>query len=100
MKETIEEVEELKKEVKEIEQEGFALEFIKDYKKQNKRLFIIWIITFIAFICLLGYTIYLLNDIGVEETTTETETYSQNIDDTGDINNSNINNGGVINGKD
>ena len=48
-----------------------ATEMLHILKVQNKRLFIIWLITFIAFIGLLGYTIYLLNDIG---TTTETST--------------------------
>lgn len=61
----------VKKEVEEIKEQSFAMELLKDQKKQNKRLFIIWIITFAAFIGLLGYTLYLLNDIGVvqEEST-------------------------------
>ena len=41
-----------------------ATELLHILKVQNKRLFIIWLVTFIAFICLLGYTIWLLNDIG------------------------------------
>jgi hypothetical protein len=63
-----------------------ASEMLHILKIQNKRLFITWIITFIAFIGLLGYTIYLLNDIGVEETT-------QEINDINTIENSNISNG-------
>lgn len=45
-----------------------ATEMLHILKVQNKRLFIIWLITFIAFISLLGYTIWLLNDIEVVET--------------------------------
>lgn len=67
-----------------------AKELLHILKVQNKRLFIIWIITFIAFISLLGYTIWLLNDIG---TATITET-SQEVEDT-NLTNSNIINGDV-----
>ena len=69
-----------------------ATEMLHILKVQNKRLFIVWLVTFIAFIGLLGYTIYLLNDIGVEETT-------QEIQDVDTIENSNINNGDIY-GKD
>ena len=41
-----------------------ATELLHILKVQNKRLFIIWLVTFFAFICLLGYTIWLSNDIG------------------------------------
>ena len=67
--------------------DSLAMELIKDLKKQNKRMFIIWIITFIAFICLLGYTIYLLNDIG----TYQSEHTIENVDT---IEGSMITNGG------
>ena len=69
-----------------------ATEMLHILKVQNKRLFIVWLVTFIAFIGLLGYTIYLLNDIGVEETT-------QEIQDVDTIENSNITNGDIY-GKD
>lgn len=93
-----EEISALKQEVKEIEQDGFALEIVKDYKKQNKRQFIIIIVLIMCWFVTGAYLVYLLNDIGVEETTTEE--YTQDIDDVGTIDNSNINNGGVINGED
>lgn len=69
-----------------------ATEMLHILKVQNKRLFIVWIITFIAFISLLGYVIYLLNDIGTIETTTEVEQT--------DAENNNFigNNGDIING--
>lgn len=69
-----------------------ATEMLHILKVQNKRLFIIWLVTFIAFIGLLAYTINLLNDIGVQETT-------QEIEDVNTIENSNIANGD-INGQD
>lgn len=79
-----EDVLEMKKEVEELKQETFAMELLKDQRKQNKRLFIIWLITFLTLICVTCYTIWLLNDIGV----IEDYTYEQSVE--GDTN-SNIN---------
>lgn len=67
-----------------------ATEMLHILKVQNKRLFIIWLVTFIAFISLLGYTIWLLNDIGTIE-----ETSTQDIQDVNTIENSAITNGDV-----
>lgn len=63
-----EEVFEMKEQIENVKEENksFAMQFVDTLKVQNKRLFICWIITFVAFIGLLGYTIWLLNDIGVE----------------------------------
>ena len=66
-----------------------ATELLHILKAQNKRLFIIWLVTFIAFIGLLGYTIWLLNDIGTIEETT------QEISDVNTIENSSIANGDI-----
>ena len=74
-----EEVEEIKKELSEVKEKSLAMELLEDERKSVKRLFIIWIITFIAFLCLLGYTIYLLNDIQTIETTTQEITDFENI---------------------
>lgn len=82
-----EDIEKVQKKVNVIEEQSLAMQMISDYKRSNKRLFIIWVVTFIAFIGLLGYTIYLLNDIGTIETT------SQEIEDVDTIQNSNIANG-------
>lgn len=63
---------EVKKEVKELREKSFSYELLQDMKKQNKRMFIIIIVILAMFTALLGYTIYLLNDIGtIEETTTQ-----------------------------
>lgn len=69
-----EELEEMKKEVHDVQEKSFALELLHDFKVQNKRIFIIWIITFVALIGVSVYTIYLLNDIGTETSTTITKT--------------------------
>ncbi len=68
-----------------------ASEMLHILKVQNKRLFIIWLVTFVAFIGLLGYTIWLLNDIGTVETTDMT----QEVSDVDSINGSVVNNGDI-----
>ena len=79
-----------------MEKESLAYELVSDMKKANKRQniiwFIIWLITFIAFLGLLTYTIWLLNDISYIE---ETETYTQEVSDFETINGSVTNNGDV-----
>ena len=57
-----------------------ASEMLHILKVQNKRLFIIWLVTFVAFIGLLGYTLWLLNDIGTIEETTTQEVSQENDD--------------------
>ena len=78
-----EEVLEMKKEVEEIQEHSFAMELLKDQKKQNRRQFIIILVILGMFTCLLGYTIWLLNDIG-------TTTQSIDIEDVENIDNSHI----------
>ena len=63
-----EEVEDMKKEVKDIQEHSFAMELLHDARKTNKRQFIIILVILAMFTCLLGYTIWLLNDISTEET--------------------------------
>jgi len=88
------EIMEIKKEVEEVKEKSFALELLQDQRKANKRMFIIWIITFIALIGVSVYTVYLLNDIGTIETTTEVEQ-----DNSDGYNNYVGNDGDIINGK-
>ena len=65
-----------------------ATELLHILKVQNKRLFIMWLVTFIAFIGLLGYTLWLLNDIGTIEVTQENaDGYNNYIGNDGDITN-------------
>ena len=60
-----EEVLEMKKEVQEIQEQSFAMELLTDQKRQNRRQFITILVILGMFTCLLGYTIWLLNDIGI-----------------------------------
>ena len=88
-----EEVLEMKKEVKEIQEESFATQILKDYKKQNKRQFTIILVILGMWFATIGYLIYILNDIGVETTTTTTSTTETiDIDDVDNIENSHIHN--------
>lgn len=90
-----EEVLEMKKEVEKIQEHSFAMELLKDQKKQNKRMFIIILVILGMWFATIGYLVYVLNDIG---TTTE-ETTTQEITDFDTIN-GNIVNKGDINGED
>ena len=80
-----EEIDNIKKEVHELQEQSLALELLKDYKKQNKRQFVIILVILGMFTALLGYTIYLLNDFGVS-----TETDTIDIDNVEEIDNSHI----------
>ena len=60
-----EEVLELEKEVKEIQEESFATQILKDYKRQSKRQFIIILVILGMWFATIGYLIYILNEIGV-----------------------------------
>ena len=59
-----EEVLEMKKEVKEMQEHSFAMELLKDQKKQNKRMFIIILVILGMWFATIGYLVYVLNDIG------------------------------------
>ena len=77
-----EEVLEMKKEVQAVREQSFTMELLKDFKKQNKRLFIIILVILTMWFSTIGYLVYILNDIGVEET-------AQEINDVDTIENSN-----------
>ena len=91
-----EEVINMKKEVKEVKKQSIAREMLEDYKKQNKRLFIIILVILCMWFATGCYLVYILNDIGtVEETTTQEVTQGND-----DGNNNFIgNDGDIINGK-
>ena len=76
----------VRKDLEEVKNESFASEILRDYKKANKRQFVIILVILGMFTALLSYTIYILNDIGTIETTTQEV---NNIDSIG---------GSVING--
>lgn len=84
-----EEIEDMKKEVEEIQEHSFAMELLKDQKKQNKRQYIIILVILGMWFATIGYLVYVLNDIGTETTTTEELI---DIDDVDNIENSHIHN--------
>lgn len=96
-----EEVVEMKKEVKAVKEQSLMMDILTDYKKANKRQFIIILVILSMWFCTIGYLVYVLNDIGYEEITTETETYdiSQDSGDNGNNNFINGNGNEVNNGK-
>lgn len=85
-----EDVEVLKKEIEEIKEESTAMEIVRDYKVQNKRLFIIILVILGMWFTTIGYLVYILNDIGTIE---ETTTYEQEVSDIDNIGGSVINKG-------
>ena len=56
-----------------MENNSFAMDLLKDYKKQNKRQFIIILVILVMWYITIGYLVYVLNDIGTVETTTTVE---------------------------
>lgn len=91
-----EEINDMKKEVKsvkELNKQSLAREMLEDYKKQNKRLFVIIILILTMWFATGCYLVYILNDIGVIEENVETNTKTQEVSDVDSIDNSNIVNG-------
>lgn len=82
------EVLELKKELEQVREQSFASEILSDYKKANKRQFIVILVILTMWFATIGYLIYILNDI-----TVITDEYSQEITDIESINDSTITNG-------
>lgn len=86
----------LQQELGDIKQDSFALEMLKDYKKQNKRLFLLLILVLVLWFATGSYLIWVLNDIGTEEITTESYEIQQEAEGNNNyINGSdnNVNNG-------
>lgn len=84
----------VKKELEDIKEKSFALELISDYKKQNKRQFIVILVILTMWFISIGLFVYYINTTGYE-IVTETA-------DTGEGGNACVGdkcNNGVINGK-
>ena len=90
-----EQISEVKEEVKKVKEQSFAMDLLKDYKHQNKRQFIIILVILTMWFATIGYLVYVLNDIGVIEETTQ-EVMQEN-----ESGNNNFigNNGDITNGK-
>lgn len=56
-----------------MKEQSLAWEMLSDYKKANKRQFIIIILILVMWFITIGYLVYVLNDIGTIETTTTVE---------------------------
>ena len=69
---------------------SFAMEILDDYKKANKRQFIIILVLIGMWLLTTGYLVYVLNDIGTEKIV---ETNTQEITDVDTIGNTSIING-------
>lgn len=65
---------------------GLATELLADYKRANRRMFIIILVLIVMWSLTLGYLIYTLNDIGTVETTTQEITDVDSIDNTNIVN--------------
>jgi len=76
-----------------MEEKSFAMEMLSDYKRQNKRLFIIIIVILTMWFATIGYLVYVLNDIGTETITEETTT--QEITDFDTVDGNIVNKGNV-----
>ena len=63
----------IQKNEKKIHQNTGALEILKTFKSDSRKFFIMWLVTFIAFIGLLGYTFYIMSDSQKITTTQEVE---------------------------
>ena len=77
-----------------MKEKSYAMEILEDYKKANKRMFVIVIILIIALIGSIGYTIYLLNNLEYIDTTITQENedgYNNYIGNDGDITNGKTN---------
>lgn len=95
LKELKEEAIEMKKEVKDIQEQSLAMELLQDARKTNKRMFIIIIVILAMWFVSIGLFIYYINTTGYEETITETT----ETDDGGNACVGDNCNNGVINGK-
>lgn len=95
LKEEVKDIRKEVSEVKEIKKQSIAREMLEDYKRQNKRLFIILIIVLTMWFATGCYLVYILNDIGTIETTTTQEVTQDNKDGSNNFigNNGDINNG-------
>lgn len=78
LKEEVKDIRKEVSEVKEIKKQSLAKEMLEDYKKQNKRLFIIIILILCMWFATGCYLVYILNDTGVIETTEEVTQDNEN----------------------
>jgi hypothetical protein len=61
-------LQELKKELKDLKQESFALEILREQRKQNKRLFVALMVALVMWFATTCAFVYYINTTGYEET--------------------------------
>lgn len=92
----VEDVEEMKREIHEVQQHSFAFELLRDqkaiYSRTNKRMFIIILVILGMWFATIGYLVFVLNDVGTETITQEVTQENSNgnnnfIGNAGDITN-------------
>lgn len=94
-----EEVLEVKQELQEVKEKGFAMEILSDYKKANKRMFIALLIVLVMWFSTVGaFVYYICNYTYEEEIITETVEVDNENGDANACIGDNCNNG-VINGE-
>lgn len=72
------EIMEVKREIEEVKEKSFAMELISDYKRQNKRQFIVILVILTMWFASIGLFIYYINTTGYEVTTESTEVENEN----------------------
>lgn len=76
-----------------IHQNSGAIEILKDFKGDNKRMFVILLIVLIFWFLTIGYLVYVLSDTSVIDTTTQEisdfDTINGNVINSGDVNGEN-----------
>lgn len=63
-----------------MKEQSLAMELLTDYKKANKRQFIIILVILTMWFATIGYLVYVLNDTSTVETTTTTQEVEQQND--------------------
>ena len=90
-----EDINEIKNEVLDLQGKSLAMELLSDYKKANKRMFVIIILILIMWFVSIGLFIYYINTTGFETITETAETTDSGNACVGD----NCNNGEINYGK-
>ena len=69
-----------------MEKQSLAWELLKDAKRTNKRQFVIILVILVMWFLTIAYLVYVLNDIGTVETTTQEISDVESIDNTNVVN--------------
>lgn len=87
-------IKETKEEIQELKEQSLAMELLKDYKKTNKRLFIVILVILSMWFITIGLFIYYINTTGYEVVTETADTEGEGNACVGDkCNNGEINYG-------